>query len=30
MTDGEVNMSYKDVTNGRSVGRSCPLAIGRN
>jgi hypothetical protein len=30
MTDGGVNMSYKDVTDGRTVGRFCPLGIGRN
>jgi hypothetical protein len=30
MMDGGVNLLYKDVTDGRTVSRSCLLAIGRN
>jgi hypothetical protein len=27
MMDGGIKLSYKDVTDGRTVGRSCALAI---
>jgi hypothetical protein len=30
MTDGEINLSYKDVTDGWTDDRFCPLGIGRN